>query len=300
MRYVQLRAFHHVAICGGFSRAANELHLTQPAISDQVRKLEEEYDVLLFSRQHRQVALTAMGEKLLAVTHRLFDAESQALELLSESRALRIGTLRLIADSVHHVLPVLGAFRETYPGVQITVRTGNTETVPARLMSYEADLGVLGDTTPRREFEVVPLNATPIIAFVAAGHPLAARRSLSLAELAGLPLVMRESGSRTRRLLEQRAAGAGVALHYAIEVEGREAVRDIIAAGAGIGFVSEAEFGEGHGLARIALDGPPILMEEALICLSERSQSKVIRAFLDLARRHGAATGRGLLRPGDP
>ncbi|PTM41433.1 LysR substrate-binding domain-containing protein [Bosea sp. 124] len=288
MRYVQLRAFHHVAISGGFSRAANELGLTQPAISDQVRKLEEEYDVLLFSRQHKQVALTPMGETLLAITHRLFDAEGQALELLSESRALRMGALRLVADSVHHILHVLSAFREAYPGVQMTVQAGNTETVLARLLSYEADLGVLGDTTPRRDFEIVPLNATPIIAFVAAGHPLAARRSLSLADLAGLPLVMREHGSRTRRLLEQRAVETGVALRHAIEVEGREGVRDVVAAGAGIGFVSEAEFGEGHGLARIALDGPPILMKEALICLSERNQSKAIKAFLDIARRHRA------------
>lgn len=284
MRYVQLRAFHHVAISGGFSRAARDLHLTQPAISDQVRKLEEEYDVLLFSRQHKQIALTPMGEKLLAVTHRLFDAESQALELLQESRALRAGQLRLVADSVHHVLHVVSVFRERYPGVQMTIRTGNTETVVAQLVNYEADIGVLGDVAPSRDFETIALNATPIVAFVAAGHPVASRRSLSITELAGLPLVMRERGSRTRRLLEQRAAEAGVTLPFAIEVEGREAVRDVVAAGAGIGFVSEAEFVAGQGLVRIPLDGAPILMDETLICLSERSQSKAIRAFLDIAR----------------
>lgn len=284
MRYVQLRAFHHVAISGGFSRAARELHLTQPAISDQVRKLEEEYDVLLFDRQHKQIALTPMGEKLLAVTHRLFDAESQALDLLQESRALRAGQLRLVADSVHHVLHVVSAFRERYPGVQMTIRTGNTETVVAQLINYEADIGVLGDTAPSRDFETIALNATPIVAFVAAGHAVAARPSLSFAELAELPLVMRERGSRTRRLLEQRAVEMGVTLRFAIEVEGREAVRDVVAAGAGIGFVSEAEFVAGQGLVRIPLAGAPILMDETLICLGERRDSKAIRAFLDIAR----------------
>lgn len=89
MRYVQLRAFHHVAICGGFSRAAEELLLTQPAISDQVRKLEEDYDVLLFNRHKRQVRLTPEGEALLAITRRLFDSEDQARQLLSETRTLR-------------------------------------------------------------------------------------------------------------------------------------------------------------------------------------------------------------------
>lgn len=288
MRYVQLRAFHQVAISGGFSRAASELNLTQPAISDQVRKLEEEYDVLLFSRQNRQIALTAMGDKLLAVTHRLFDAEHEARELLSESRAERLGTLRLAVDSMHHVLPVLTAFRERHPGVQMAVSGGNTETIVARLRSYEADIGVLGDMAPHRDFEFIPLNATPIIAVVAAAHPQASRETLSLNEVATLPLVMRESGSRTRRLLEQRAAQLGVNLRYSIEVEGREAVLDIVAAGAGIGFVSQAELGEGRGLACIALEGPPILMEEALICLSERRDNKTIRAFLDVARiNHG-------------
>jgi DNA-binding transcriptional LysR family regulator len=73
MRYVQLRAFHYVAICGGFSRAAEALFLTQPAISDQVRKLEEEYDILLFNRHKKQVTLTAPGERLLEITRRMFD-----------------------------------------------------------------------------------------------------------------------------------------------------------------------------------------------------------------------------------
>ena len=89
MRYVQLRAFHYVAISGGFSRAAEELLLTQPAISDQVRKLEEEYDILLFNRQRKQVTLTPAGEKLLTITRRMFDTESQALELLSMPEQVR-------------------------------------------------------------------------------------------------------------------------------------------------------------------------------------------------------------------
>lgn len=284
MRYVQLRAFHHVAIARGFSRAAEELRLTQPAISDQVGKLEAEYDVQLFDRRRKQVALTPMGEKLLAVTRRLFDAEGQALDLLSESRALRAGQLRLVADSIHHVLHVLSTYRERYPGIQMTVWSGNTETGLAQLSSYDADIAVLGDVAPSRDFEMIALNATPIIAFVAARHPVATRPSLTFAELAELPLVMRELGSRTRRLVEQRAGEHGVALRYAIEVEGREAVRDIVATGAGVGFVSEAEFVAGEGLTRIPLSGPPILMEEALICLSERRESKTIKAFLGIAR----------------
>ena len=145
MRYVQLRAFHYVAICGGFSRAADALFLTQPAISDQVRKLEEEYDVLLFNRHKKQVLLTEQGKKLLEITNRMFDNEQQALDMLSESRALRSGHLRIVADAAHHLLHILGRFREKYPGIHVTVHAGNTETVISSLFAYEADLGVLGE-----------------------------------------------------------------------------------------------------------------------------------------------------------
>jgi DNA-binding transcriptional LysR family regulator len=164
------------------------------------------------------------------------------------------------------------------------MRTGNSETVVESLFSYDADIGVLGDVPAGREFETVRLNSTPIIAFAAADHPAVRREKLSFAELSALPLVMRERGSRTRKKLEEGAAAAGVELKPAIEAEGREAVREIVAAGAGIGFVSEAEFGNDTRLAKIAIDGPPMLMDEALICLTERSQAKTMRAFLDIAR----------------
>ena len=112
MRYVQLRAFHNVAISGGFSKAADALGLTQPAVSDQVRKLEEEYQIILFHRNKRQVSLTDTGSRLLEITRRMFDTESQAMEYLSEARDLRTGTLRIIADSALHLLHLLPIFRQ--------------------------------------------------------------------------------------------------------------------------------------------------------------------------------------------
>lgn len=285
MRYVQLRAFHYVAISGGFTRAAEELHLTQPAISDQVRKLEVEYDLLLFNRHKKQVSLTPQGEKLLEITRRLFDSENQALDLLSESRALRAGTLRIVADSAHHLLHILARFRERHPGVKITVRAGNTDSVLAALHGYEADIGVLGDLPESRDIEALQLNSTPITAFVARTHPLARRKSLSFAALKDLPLVLREDGSKTRRKLEDAARAAGVTLSPAIEAEGREAVREIVASGAGIGFVSAAEFGADARLVAIPVEGAEaMVMDEALVCLRDRRGGKLVQAFFEIAR----------------
>jgi aminoethylphosphonate catabolism LysR family transcriptional regulator len=284
MRYVQLRAFHFVAICGGFSRAAEELRLTQPAISDQVRKLEEEYDVLLFNRHKRQVSLTPQGERLLDITRRLFDSENQALELLSEVRALRSGSLRIVADSAHHLLHILARFRDRYPGVRITVHSGNTESVLDALHGYEADIGVLGNMPDSRDIEALKLNSTPIVAFVARDHAVAGRPSLTFRDLAGLPLVLREEGSRTRAKLEETARAAGVTLTPAIEAEGREAVREIVASGAGVGFVSAAEFGSDARLVSIPIEGgAAMVMDEALICLRERKAGKLVQAFFEVA-----------------
>ena len=285
MRYVQLRAFHNVAIHGGFSRAAEQLRLTQPAISDQVRKLEEEYDVLLFNRHKKQVTLTAQGERLLEISRRLFDNEQQASDLLSESRALRSGSLRIMADSAHHLLHILARFRERHPGVKITVSAGNTDTVLAALHAYEADIGVLGDMPESRDIVALPLNSTPITAFVARTHPLAHRNSLTFADLATQPLVLREEGSKTRRKLEEAATAAGITLSPAITAEGREAVREIVASGAGVGFVSAAEFGADSRLVPIPIEGAETMrMDEALICLRDRRSGKLVQAFFDCAR----------------
>jgi len=283
MRYVQLRAFHYVAVCGGFSRAAEALFLTQPAISDQVRKLEEEYDVLLFMRNKKQISLTQSGRDLLEITKRMFDTEQQALDLLSESRALRVGTLRIVADAAHHLLPILAEFRRRFPTVNISVRTGNTETVVSSLYAYDADIGVLGEIPESRDFEVIKLNSTPIIAFVAVGHPLAELGRVRLEDLGSHALVMRERGSKTRQKLEESAAAAGMPLNATIEAEGREAVREIVAAGGCVGFVSRAEFGRDGRLVPLKIVGAEILMDEALICLKERSGAKLVNAFFKIA-----------------
>ena len=284
MRHVQLRAFHHVALHGSFTRAAAALHVTQPAISDQIAKLEQHYDILLFNRTKRQITLTAAGRALHDITRRLFDAEDQALDLLSESRAMHAGHLRIIADSAAHVLHILAAFRQNHPGIRITLRSGNSASVTDALRSYDADIGVLGEVPIGPEFDHILLNATPITAFVARSHPLSRAKSLTLPQLASLPLVLREPGSKTRTKLEHAARAAGLTLTAAIEAEGREAVREITASGAGVGFVSQAEFSPDPRLIAIPITGSPLMMEEALICLHDRSTSPLIRAFLDVAR----------------
>ena len=283
MRYTQLRAFHNVAVHGGFSRAAEALHLSQPAISEQVRKLEEEYDILLFHRNKRQVSVTLKGEILLAITRKMFNQEQQARDFLTESNALSMGTLRLFVDSAYHVTDILSSFRLRFPQISILMRVGNSDDVTSALMSYEADIGVLGEVSQKNELDLVRLGASPLVAFSAKNSGFAHLKFESYADLLDHPLVMRETGSKTRQKLEKAAQSVGVSLTPTIVTEGREAVREVVASGAGIGFVSMAEFSPDPRLIKIPLPEPCPVMEEVMVCLKDRRNQKIIKAFMTMA-----------------
>jgi len=164
MSYSQLRAFHFVALKGGFSRAAEAMHITQPAVSEQVRKLEQDYDVLLFNRERKQICLTRAGETLFLLTKQFFEIERQIEEYISEARAEMDGQIRIIADSARHVTQILIEFRKRYPKVHVLLQSGNSEDVVDKLRSYDAEIGIMGGLTPGGDIETLDLGATEIIA----------------------------------------------------------------------------------------------------------------------------------------
>lgn len=284
MRQSQLRAFHHVAALGGFSRAAEALFLTQPAISEQVRKLEQTHDVLLFHRERRRVRLTETGEHLFLLTKQLFEVEQRIKDYLQETRAIVEGELRIIADSAHHVVEMLTQFRQRYPSVVVSLRSGNTEEILTELRNYNAEIGVIGDVPSDSDMQVLDLGDSPIIAFAPIGLIDDPEAGLTLAQAAQFPLILREAGSKTRASLEEAAARQMIKLPPAIVAEGREAVREMVASGAGIGFVSQAEFGHDTRLAEIPLNGVNIRMSEAIVHLGQRREVRVIRAFMEFAQ----------------
>ena len=235
--HAQLKAFHAVAQHGSFTKAAERLFLTQPAISDQVRKLEERFGVLLFHRNKRSVRLTDLGERLLSITQRLFVIEAQAQELLQDSQALQTGSLILAVDAPVHVLPQIARFCERYPGISVKIETGNTDESLFRLFNYQADLALLGRDVSDERLISLPLRNDPMVAFVSHNHPWANRESICLADLHDTPLVLREIGSVTRQTLEEEMAQAGFSIRPAIQVEGREAAREAVVVGIGVGVV---------------------------------------------------------------
>ena len=143
MRYSQLRAFHFVAIYSSFSIAAEKLKISQPAVSEQVKKLEQNYDTLLLRRHNKKISLTETGEKLVILTKQLFDVEQQIEDYISETGQDLKGSIRIIADSASHVLNILAAFRKKYPNVKVILRSGNSEEVEKALRSFNAEIGIM-------------------------------------------------------------------------------------------------------------------------------------------------------------
>lgn len=281
MNHARLKAFHAVARAGGFSRAAEMAGLTQPALSDHVKKLEEAHGVQLFRRGPRGVSLTDLGLRLFGLTERLFETEAEIDELLSRARGLVEGALLIGADAAVHVLPLLARFRARHPGITLKITAGNTQSLIADLESFRIDFAVLAELPESPALRARPLSQSRLIAFVSADHEWARRKSLSFADLAKTPLVLREAGSLTRRLVDEEFARRGLRPRGIIEIEGREAAAEAVAQGLGLGIVSQSEFLPGADLSPIAFRDWAAPMNEWLVCLESRAGLHLMKALLD-------------------
>ncbi len=290
MNHAQLRAFHAVAEAGGFTRAAAQVHVTQPTLSGQVAALEARYGVKLFERRGRGIELTDLGHGLRDVTRRLFGQEAEAEQLLASAQGLTTGLLRVGADAPYQVIPLVARFNRRHPGIRLSMSFGNSERVLQELLERRCDIAVLPDIESDARIHALPFRRDRLVVFVPRGHAWAGRRSLRIAELAGERLVLRERGSTTRAVLDRALAEAGVQPGAALEIGSREAVREAVAAGLGIGAVFESEFGRDPRLHRLRLRDVNLEAIEYAACLQERRPVRVVRAFFDLLQEVAPGT----------
>ncbi|MGB3069063.1 MAG: LysR substrate-binding domain-containing protein [Ottowia sp.] len=282
MRLTQLRSFHAVATTGSFTGAAQSLHVSQPTVTTQVGQLEELYKVELFHRTGRRVRATEMGERLLHLSRQIFSLEAEALQLLRESGELRTGHLRVAAVGPSHVTKMLSAFHQRYPGIKVSVSTGNSQDVLDRLLDYSADVGVMAQVARDKRFVSVPYSDHPVIIFCSAEHRFARRRSISISELEGEKLILREVGSTTRKAIESALKAAKVTPEVVMEVGSREIIREAVALNVGVAAVSEVEYVPGPGLRAVRLDNAPVRTYAHMVCLAERRDTRMVRAFFEV------------------
>lgn len=278
----QLRAFHFVATAGGYSQAAREMAISQSALSGQVRQLEAISGVVLFERGPRGVTLTADGEALYQVTSRVFSALSEAAQML-KSPAAEGGRLRLASDGTVHSLPILDALRGRRPKLVFSIQLHNSDQVIEQIVQYRADVGITAQLPKDSRFHVRPLTTMAVGVFMPADHPWAARDVVHVNDLRGMPFVLRERGSRTREVFEQALASQGITLGDLMEVSTRDGVRETVAAGFGLGAVTDLEFGFDTRLRFKPLVGAAAIINEYVVCLDERRKVPMIADFFRCA-----------------
>lgn len=282
MQISQLRAFQAVAETGGFSKAAVSLHLTQPAVSDHVRRLEQEFGVTLFHRSGRSVELTELGRRLLIATRQLFGYERHARDILSAASMLTSGVLTLVADAPDLAVQLSAAFRARYPGVMVSLSIANAEVCIERVLSNVADAAVTAAPQIDSRIRSQVLRREPLMALVPAGNVLARRRQITFEDLIQHPLISREARSVTQRLFESELERHALRAEPSMRVEGREALLQAVAHGIGVGVIARAEFSGDPRCRVIPLVDCHAEMVESLVCLTDRPPSRLIDALFDI------------------
>ncbi|EIK94065.1 LysR family transcriptional regulator [Pseudomonas sp. M47T1] len=286
MIYAQLRAFLAAARTGSFTEGARLLKITQPSISKQIRELEERCGEPLFDRAGRQVRLTPLGVQVMTSARRMMDAEVDALQLLSDVKALGSGHLRIAAVGPYHLVEILHEFHRRYPRVRVSVEFGHSQYVHDAVENFDADLGVLASQQPGNSLARFCYRQCPLMLAVPVGHALASRVSVALSELEGEPVIHREAGSSSRQIFEAACHAAGVQTGSVLEIGSREAIRIAIAKGMGIGYVSQDEVVPHDGIVVVPFAEPQGLMTNAtLVWRKERGANTVIGAFLHTAQK---------------
>jgi LysR family transcriptional regulator, low CO2-responsive transcriptional regulator len=283
LRLTQLRSFHAVARAGGFTGGARLLHISQPTVTTQVRLLEETYGVELFQRRGRKVTLTPLGERLFEMAQRLFALESETVHLMTDAGELKSGHLRVGAVGPFHVTEMLARFNRRFPGMQVSVRVGNSEAVLASLVDYSTDVAVLAQFNDDPRFHWLPYSRHPVVVFVHRSHRFASRSRIGIADLDGEAMILREEGSTTRKALDDALARAGVTPRVVMEIGSREAIREAVIKGVGIGVVSEIEFIPDPDLRTVTVSDAEMFTHAHVVCLEERRDARLVRAFLDIA-----------------
>lgn len=298
MNLEHLRTLVSIVEHGSLSAAARAKHISQPAVTKQVQRMEAELETELLVRgPKRQIELTSAGERVLAFAQETLARFEYLERELASLKTVGQGTLTLAASTIpgEYLLPkLLAAFRKEYPQVEVQMTISDTADVATRLLADEADVGVVGSTLRRPGIRLEILVGDRVVLAVPPDHPFAGRESVTIDELRGQPLILREAGSGTRRSVEAALATAGLRLprdNVVLVLGSTQAILQAVAQGLGLGFVSarasvQAQ-ADGH-LACLTLADVDLYRDLYLAYLPHRAGDPLVAHFLDFAREQFA------------
>jgi DNA-binding transcriptional LysR family regulator len=290
----QMRAFAAVARHRSFTRAAEELHLTQPAVSQQLKLLEAEVGMPLFEHSGRSMHLTAAGEELLPYARQAIELLREAGESLSAMRGLKRGVLKLgaVSTAKYFAPSMLRAFTPAFPEVTISFTVGNREEVIKELAGNEIDLVIMGRPPRELETEAEAFAKHPLVIIAAPDHPMAAKRRIQYRQLAGENFIIREQGSGTRASMERVFRDRGATFHASMEVSSNETIKQAVMAGLGVSFISMHTLGlelKARKLVTLDVVGLPLVRDWYVIHLREKRLAPIAAAFRSFLLEKGAA-----------
>jgi len=241
----RLQVFHTVARLLSFTKAAESLHMTQPAVTFQVRQLEEYFNTRLFDRTHNRISLTAAGKRVYEYADQIFDLyakmDNAVRDMTGEiSGVLIIGASTTIAE---YMLPsLLGDFKKKYPDVNVHLRVSNSDGIVSMVENNDIDLGVVEAPVLNKNLVVENCRNDRLVAIVPPQHELSGQHEVRLKDLLKYAYIAREEGSGTREVIEEYLSSAGLKpsdIHVAMELGSPEAIKGAVEAGMGVSIVSE-------------------------------------------------------------
>lgn len=285
----QLQVFEASARLSSITRAAEELFLTQPTVSMQIKKLEGSVGLPLFEQIGKHISLTANGEVLYRTAREIFEMFGRLEMEVAELKGLKTGQLRLaVVTTAKYFTPrVLGEFCKDYPGIDASLEVTNRERLLERMAKNLDDLYIIGRPPESPEYEFEPYLPNPMVMVGPSSHPLAKENNIRLSRIADEPFIIREKGSGTRKALVTHFETHDLKLNVKMELGSNEAIKQAILGGLGISMLSQHTLGQGFdktGLAILDVEGFPIEWQWHVGHMRGKRLSVVARTFLEFLR----------------
>lgn len=290
MNHNHLILFHAVATAGSFTKAAERLYISQPALSQQVGQLEAALGVKLFDRLPRGVRLTHAGQILAAHAGRMQALDEQAQRQIQELRGLARGSLKIGASQtigVYLMPEILGQFRRTHPHIDLDLQIANTEVIQQQLAENLLDIALTEGFIDQPDLDATIFQQDNLIAIVPPGHPLLNKKSVTARQFCSEPMIVREHGSGTRAVIERALARKSIELTPIMSLGSTEAIKRAVQAGIGVAIVSSLattqEF-EAGTLVELPLSDLQIRRPLHQLELHGKVRSPAVEAFAALLR----------------
>uniref|UniRef100_B8HUH0 Transcriptional regulator, LysR family n=1 Tax=Cyanothece sp. (strain PCC 7425 / ATCC 29141) TaxID=395961 RepID=B8HUH0_CYAP4 len=288
----QLKVFEVTARHGSFTRAAEELFLTQPTVSIQMKQLTKAVGLPLFEQVGKRLYLTAAGKELLSTCQQIFESLDQFEMKVADLKGLKQGQLRLsVITTAKYVVPrLLGPFCKRYPGIDVALTVTNHEQVVERLRDNQDDLYIPSHPPENLDVHCHAFLENPLVVLAPRSHPLAKEGRIPIHRLNGEPFIMRESGSGTRQAVEKLFAEHGVSIKVRLELGSNEAIKQAIAGGLGISVLSRHSLaleGESGQLTILDVEHFPIQRHWYVVYPTGKQLSVVANTFFEYLQTEG-------------